>query len=97
MQWWFVYNFVHVSEFKEAGLDLGKPVLSHCNSDLFKRLYVDYFARVSEFKEAGLDLEKPVVTHCNSGMSSCSLALAAYMCGAKDVVVYHVSLSSLTH
>ncbi|XP_071110837.1 thiosulfate sulfurtransferase-like [Haliotis cracherodii] len=41
------------------------------------------------FAHAGVDLTQPVVTHCNSGMSSCSLAFAAHLCGNTDVAVFH--------
>ena len=48
-------------------------------------------SRPTVFEDAGVDLSRPLVTHCNSGMSSCSLALAAKMAGARDVSVFHVS------
>ncbi|XP_046546599.1 thiosulfate sulfurtransferase-like [Haliotis rubra] len=41
------------------------------------------------FAGAGVDLTQPIVTHCNSGMSSCSLAFAAHLCGNTDVAVFH--------
>ncbi|KAK3598972.1 hypothetical protein CHS0354_024644 [Potamilus streckersoni] len=41
------------------------------------------------FLEAGLDLSKPVVVHCMMGMSSCTVAFAAILCGSKNVSVYH--------
>lgn len=41
------------------------------------------------FKGAGVDLQKPFVPHCIAGLSSCSVAIAALLCGAKDVYVYH--------
>lgn len=40
------------------------------------------------FQDSGVDLEKPIATHCNSGMSSCTVAMAALMCGAQEVTVY---------
>ena len=47
------------------------------------------------FKDAGTDLQKTLVLHCIAGLSSCSVAIAAFMCGAQDVYVYHVSTISL--
>ncbi|KAK6192195.1 hypothetical protein SNE40_003707 [Patella caerulea] len=41
------------------------------------------------FADAGVDLSRPLVTHCNSGMSSCSVAFAAKLCGSEDVSVFH--------
>ncbi|KAL3857664.1 hypothetical protein ACJMK2_012308 [Sinanodonta woodiana] len=41
------------------------------------------------FLETGLDLTKPVTVHCFSGMSSCTVAFAAILCGSKNVSVYH--------
>ena len=40
------------------------------------------------FADTGIDLTKPIVTICNSGMSSCTLALVAHMCGCPHVAVY---------
>ncbi|ESO97425.1 hypothetical protein LOTGIDRAFT_115146, partial [Lottia gigantea] len=45
---------------------------------------------LQEMKASGMDLSKPVVTHCNGGMSSCTLAFVAELCGNPDVAVYHV-------
>jgi 3-mercaptopyruvate sulfurtransferase SseA len=52
---------------------------------------VSFFLLV--FKDAGIDLSKPITSMCNSGMSSCSLALAADLCGCPDVGVFFVSTS----
>jgi len=41
------------------------------------------------FSSVGVDIDKPVVTYCNSGMSSCTLAFAAKLCGGQNVSVYH--------
>lgn len=40
------------------------------------------------FHERGIDLNKPVVGMCKSGMSSCTAAFVAMLCGATDVAVY---------
>ncbi|XP_033747542.1 thiosulfate sulfurtransferase-like isoform X2 [Pecten maximus] len=42
-----------------------------------------------EFSEAGVDLSKPLACYCNSGMSSCTLAFTAALCGNDNVSVYH--------
>ncbi|XP_060079697.1 thiosulfate sulfurtransferase-like [Ylistrum balloti] len=42
-----------------------------------------------EFTTAGIDLSKPMVCYCNSGMSSCTLAFTAALCGNDNVSVYH--------
>ncbi|XP_050393081.1 3-mercaptopyruvate sulfurtransferase [Patella vulgata] len=40
------------------------------------------------FDEVNVDLQKPIVASCGSGISACSIALAAYLCGKDDVAVY---------
>ena len=45
------------------------------------------------FADSGVELDKPVVTMCNSGMSSCTLALAAHVCGCPEVAEYHGGLT----
>ncbi|MBO1255062.1 hypothetical protein J3L16_05080 [Alteromonas sp. 5E99-2] len=40
------------------------------------------------FYDAGIDLDKPIIFSCGSGITACIGALAARLCGAKDVVVY---------
>ncbi|ESP04642.1 hypothetical protein LOTGIDRAFT_237288 [Lottia gigantea] len=40
------------------------------------------------FNDAGVDLNKPITASCGSGISACTIALAAYICGKKDVAVY---------
>lgn len=47
--------------------------------DDLKKVYID----------AGIDLSKPLIGMGNSGMSSCSLVLAAHLCGCPEVAVYH--------
>ncbi|XP_069136054.1 thiosulfate sulfurtransferase-like [Argopecten irradians] len=42
-----------------------------------------------EFSTAGVDLSKPIACYCNSGMSSCTLAFTAALCGNDNVSVYH--------
>ncbi|OWF44897.1 thiosulfate sulfurtransferase-like [Mizuhopecten yessoensis] len=42
-----------------------------------------------EFSAAGVDLSKPLACYCNSGMSSCTLAFTAALCGNENVSVYH--------
>lgn len=48
------------------------------------------------FKDAGTDLQKTLVLHCIAGLSSCSVAIAAFMCGAQDVYVYHGGFTEWT-
>ncbi|KAL5019335.1 hypothetical protein ScPMuIL_005057 [Solemya velum] len=43
---------------------------------------------VSLFEGAGVDLERPIVVSCGSGVTACCLALAAHICGLRDVPVY---------
>ncbi|XP_005101342.1 3-mercaptopyruvate sulfurtransferase [Aplysia californica] len=40
------------------------------------------------FKSSGVDLTKPLAVTCGSGISSCVVALAAYLCGKEDVALY---------
>ncbi|KAJ7388901.1 hypothetical protein OS493_035048 [Desmophyllum pertusum] len=40
------------------------------------------------YADVGIDLSKPVITMCGSGMSSCTLVLAAHVCGCPDVALY---------
>lgn len=40
------------------------------------------------YANAGIDLSKPVICMCFSGMSSCSLLLAAHLCGCSDTALY---------
>ncbi|XP_029204374.2 thiosulfate sulfurtransferase-like [Acropora millepora] len=45
------------------------------------------------FSDAGVDLSKPVICMCFGGMSSCSLLLAAHLCGCPDTALYLGSFS----
>ncbi|XP_067875622.1 3-mercaptopyruvate sulfurtransferase [Heterodontus francisci] len=40
------------------------------------------------FEEHNIDLNKPLVGTCGSGVSACHVALAAYLCGKEDVMIY---------
>lgn len=40
------------------------------------------------FDAAGIDLSGPVTTTCGSGVSACTLALGAFLCGKSDVTIY---------
>lgn len=42
----------------------------------------------SIFTEHDVDLSKPLVGTCGTGVTSCHIALAAYLCGKEDVMVY---------
>jgi len=42
----------------------------------------------SLFQQAGVDLQLPTVAHCITGVTACSVALAAYICGKQDVAIY---------
>lgn len=42
----------------------------------------------SIFTEHNVDLSKPLVGTCGTGVTSCHIALAAYLCGKEDVMVY---------
>lgn len=42
----------------------------------------------ARFDAAGVDFSKPLVTSCGSGITACTLALALYLIGHKDVAVY---------
>ena len=44
------------------------------------------------FKDSGIDIEKPLTSYCVGGMASCTTTLAALICGAVNVYVYHVSI-----
>lgn len=41
-----------------------------------------------DFSSAGIDVSKPITTYCFSGMSSCSVLLAANLCGNMDASLY---------
>lgn len=45
------------------------------------------------FDSAGINLHKPIICTCGSGVTACIVALAARMCGAKQVSVYDGSWS----
>ena len=53
------------------------------------QLIIIFFVLV--FSDAGVDLSKPVICMCSGGMSSCSLLLAAHLCGCPDTALYLVS------
>jgi len=40
------------------------------------------------FRDADIDLQAPLVVHCRTGVTACSVALAAFICGKRDVAVY---------
>merc|ERR1712150_183383 len=40
------------------------------------------------FDSSNIRLESPFVIHCISGVASCSIALAAFICGNAEVAVY---------
>lgn len=40
------------------------------------------------FKSAGVDLDKPVVASCGTGVSASVLALAAFVCGKRNMGIY---------
>ena len=40
------------------------------------------------FEDAGIDLGKPLIVSCGSGMTACVVALASYLCGKRDTIVY---------
>lgn len=42
----------------------------------------------ARFDAAGLDFTKPVIASCGSGITACTVALALYLLGHKDVAVY---------
>lgn len=48
------------------------------------------------YADVGIDLSKPVITMCGSGMSSCTLVLAAHVCGCPDVALYPVRLNDFS-
>lgn len=41
------------------------------------------------FADSDIELNKPIVTMSTHGISSCALALAAYVCGCPNVAVFH--------
>ncbi|KFQ57307.1 Thiosulfate sulfurtransferase, partial [Pelecanus crispus] len=40
------------------------------------------------FREKKVDLSKPLTATCRKGVTACHIALAAYLCGKRDVAVY---------
>ncbi len=40
------------------------------------------------FKRANVDHSKPMVAMCGSGVNACTVALAAYLLGNRDVAIY---------
>lgn len=40
------------------------------------------------FEDAGIDLRKPLITTCGSGITASVVALASYLCGKRDTMVY---------
>ncbi|XP_006006937.1 3-mercaptopyruvate sulfurtransferase [Latimeria chalumnae] len=40
------------------------------------------------FQEKSVDLGKPVLVTCGSGVTACHIALAAFLCGKEDVMVF---------
>lgn len=42
----------------------------------------------AKFEQAGVDLTQPVTASCGSGVTSCGIALAAYLLGKDDVAIY---------
>ncbi|XP_041378727.1 thiosulfate sulfurtransferase-like [Gigantopelta aegis] len=41
------------------------------------------------FSKAGVDVKKPMVCHCVSGLASCTVTIAAMLCGSKNIAIYH--------
>ncbi|MGI9437601.1 MAG: 3-mercaptopyruvate sulfurtransferase [Geminicoccaceae bacterium] len=42
----------------------------------------------TRFGDAGVDVAQPIATTCGSGVTACTLALALYQLGARDVAIY---------
>jgi thiosulfate/3-mercaptopyruvate sulfurtransferase len=40
------------------------------------------------FQEKGISIEKPFIATCNSGVTACTLAFGAYLCGNENIPVY---------
>ncbi|XP_010163760.1 thiosulfate sulfurtransferase-like, partial [Antrostomus carolinensis] len=49
------------------------------------------------FREKNVDLSKPLTATCRKGVTACHIALAAYLCGKRDVAVYDGSWSEWFH
>lgn len=49
------------------------------------------------FREKEVDLSKPLTATCRKGVTACHIALAAYLCGKRDVAVYDGSWSEWFH
>ncbi|KFV68917.1 Thiosulfate sulfurtransferase, partial [Dryobates pubescens] len=49
------------------------------------------------FREKQVDLSKPLTATCRKGVTACHIALAAYLCGKRDVAVYDGSWSEWFH
>ncbi|KGL90739.1 Thiosulfate sulfurtransferase, partial [Charadrius vociferus] len=49
------------------------------------------------FREKKVDLSKPLTATCRKGVTACHIALAAYLCGKRDVAVYDGSWSEWFH
>ncbi|XP_010178739.1 PREDICTED: thiosulfate sulfurtransferase, partial [Mesitornis unicolor] len=49
------------------------------------------------FRKKNIDLSKPLAATCRKGVTACHIALAAYLCGKRDVAVYDGSWSEWFH
>ncbi|XP_049677808.1 thiosulfate sulfurtransferase [Accipiter gentilis] len=49
------------------------------------------------FREKEIDLSKPLTATCRKGVTACHIALAAYLCGKRDVAIYDGSWSEWFH
>ncbi|KAF2980361.1 hypothetical protein EK904_008300 [Melospiza melodia maxima] len=49
------------------------------------------------FREKKVDLSKPLTATCRKGVTACQIALAAFLCGKRDVAVYDGSWSEWFH
>ncbi|XP_009871118.1 PREDICTED: thiosulfate sulfurtransferase-like, partial [Apaloderma vittatum] len=49
------------------------------------------------FREKKVDLMKPLAVTCRKGVTACHIALAAYLCGKRDVAIYDGSWSEWFH
>lgn len=49
------------------------------------------------FRAKNVDLSKPLTATCRKGVTACQIALAAFLCGKRDVAVYDGSWSEWFH
>ena len=93
-----VFVIVCCSVFSRAGVDVKSvcvfvivccSVFSRAGVDV-KSVCVFVIVCCSVFSRAGVDVKKPMVCHCVSGLASCTVVIAAMLCGSTDVAVYHV-------